>query len=155
VFHFPLQLFVSKNIWQVRLEMPWEIQVGLQVKCPLFCLVVTKSGMYQQILVQLPTITFNENLFSDSRVVSCIQMDSWTDFNDTPQGWNAPKHMKVTSYKSNECTLHIFLSKYCFMFLHLSVFQYILLKLIVRYLHYGLYCSHVQPISLLTPLDSH
>jgi hypothetical protein len=44
-----------------------------------------------------PTFTLNENLFNDSDIVSCIQMDSWTDFNDTAQGWNAPKHIEETT----------------------------------------------------------
>lgn len=86
-------------------------------------------------IVQVPTIIFNENLFGESCIISCIQMDSWIDFNDTPQGWNSPKHIKGTSYISNKRTLHIFLSKYCFMFLHPSVFHYILLKFTVRYVY--------------------
>jgi hypothetical protein len=37
--------------------------------------ILTKMGMYYQILVNLATVKFRENPFSDCRVVSCVRID--------------------------------------------------------------------------------
>jgi hypothetical protein len=40
-----------------------------------FCLILTETGMSQQILAELPNIKFYENLFMHSKVVTCRQTD--------------------------------------------------------------------------------
>jgi hypothetical protein len=39
------------------------------------CAILTSTRMFQQILVKLPNIKFNENLFSDSLLVTCGKTD--------------------------------------------------------------------------------
>jgi hypothetical protein len=65
------------NYAQVRAET----RVGLHVKCPLFCLILTLIEVRRQILVKLPSIKFYETLVSDYPYVSCRRTDGRGTFN--------------------------------------------------------------------------
>jgi hypothetical protein len=66
---------ITKVIWSIPTQsLPSaETQAGLHLYCPIFLAFLTKTGTYQQILVQLSNIKFHKNLFSGSRVVMCEQ----------------------------------------------------------------------------------
>lgn len=66
VFHFSLQVlfetyFTPTNILSIMLKTLTETHVGLHV-LPL-CLILTKTGMYQQIVFKHPNNHFDENPF--------------------------------------------------------------------------------------------
>jgi hypothetical protein len=57
------------------------MHVGLHVKCPLLLSNFNHNWNVLTILVKLYNITFDENPFSGSKVVSYVQMEEWSELN--------------------------------------------------------------------------
>jgi hypothetical protein len=60
--------------------------VSLHLKGPLVLSILTVTGKDHPILEELQNITFRENSFGGSRVISCVQVDGRSDFNSCSPG---------------------------------------------------------------------
>jgi hypothetical protein len=82
-FFFELELvcetfFARINIWRITFGMRAGTWVGLHVKCPLFCLVLTKMEKCHQILVKSSNIKYHQKALSGSRAVTWELTDGQT-----------------------------------------------------------------------------
>jgi NADH:ubiquinone oxidoreductase subunit K len=65
---------------------------------------LTKIGMFQQVLVKLPNTKFNENPFSHSQILSCVQTD-WL-YRYLPGMWMYLERVNIFMLIYEECTLN-------------------------------------------------
>jgi hypothetical protein len=70
--------FAPKSIYRATLEMREQTRVTLDVKSRYVCPTLTETGMCPEISVNLKNTRPNKNVFSDYRVVTCVEEHTLT-----------------------------------------------------------------------------